>query len=96
MLRRSDAISYQGDMFGRVTGDNVRTHRATTIDQFKNFSMYGGNETIFKGPVTILDNIETIGAKSKAQRKRIIKKFKDHGITRMSDGRSVEDVVVTI
>ena len=51
------------------------------------------NETIFKNSVTLLDNIDIIAVTTEAERKATIRAFKKHGITKLPDGRCIEDVV---
>ena len=95
MLRRMDAITYSGDKYGRVTGDTVRKNRKSTVQEWKQLASRGGSdETIFKHSVTLLDNIDVVAAKNSADRTKIVKAFKKHGITRLPDGRKVEDIVV--
>ena len=90
-----DAITYTGDKYGRVTGDTVRKNRRSDIADWKQLASHkGSDETIFKHSVTLLDNIEVVAAKSSAQRTQVIEAFKKHGITRLPDGRKIEDIVV--
>ncbi len=60
MLRRMDAISYDHDAFGRVRDEYVSNHRGSTPAEWKQFARRGGNETIFKYSVALLDNIDVI------------------------------------
>ena len=41
-----------------------------------------------------LDNIDLIAVSSDAERKRVLEVFKRHGVSRLPDGRKVEDIVV--
>jgi len=95
LLRRMDAITYSGDKYGRVTGDTVRKNRRSSIADWKELaSRKGSDETIFKHSVTFLDNIEVVAVRTSAQRTQVIEAFRKHGITRLPDGRKVEDIVV--
>ena len=95
LLRRMDAITYGGDKYGRVTGDTVRENRRSDIADWKRLaSRQGSDETIFKHSVTLLDNIEVVAVRNSAQRTQVIEAFRKHGITRLPDGRKVEDIVV--
>jgi hypothetical protein len=95
LLRRMDAITYSSDQFGRVTGDTVRKNRKSTIEEWKHLaSRQGSDETIFKYSVTLLDNIEAVAVRSSDQQTKVIEAFRKHGITRLPDGRRVEDIVV--
>ena len=97
MLRRMDAITYHGDKFGRVTGDTVRRSRRSGIEDWKQIAARrASDETIFKYSVTLLDNIDVIAVQSSSERTRVIQAFKKHGIERLPDGRSIEEVVLTL
>ena len=90
-LARQDAVSYGSDKYGRISALSTR---GKSIDDYKKFATMGGNETIFKEGLNLLDEIEYIRASSTAQRDRLIKIFKDRGYRRLPDGRLIEDVVV--
>ena len=96
MLRRMDAITYSGDKYGRVTADTVRKNRRSNIEDWKKIASRGGNdETIFKYSVTLFDNIEVVAVSNPSERTKVIQAFRKHGITRLPDGRKLEEVVVT-
>jgi hypothetical protein len=94
LLRRMDAISYDGDKFGRVTGNTVRNNRLSRIEDWKAIAKRrGSDETIFKNNVTLLDNIDLIVTSSESERKAAIQAFKKHGITSLPDGRQITSIV---
>jgi SPP1 gp7 family putative phage head morphogenesis protein len=95
MLRRMDAVSYNHDAYGKVIDNYVTSNRGSDIDQWKNFARESGNETIFKYSVTLLDNIEYIVTNSSAEQKKVIQSFTSRGITKLPDGRKIEDMVRT-
>jgi len=92
-LKRMDAISYSGDMYGRVTGSTVRDYRVTDINKLYNLSNHASNETIFKNGVSLFDDLEAIVVRTEGERKDVIAVFKKHGYTILPDGRKVADVV---
>ena len=94
LLRRMDAVSYDGDKYGRCTGDTVREHRHSTVDGWKRCARNSSNETIFKYSVTLLDNIEFIQTSSARERESVLRAFTSRGITRLPDGRRIESVVL--
>ena len=94
LLLRQDAISYNRDAFGKVQDDYVTSHRGSTPAEWKQFARNGGNETIFKYSVTLLDNLETIVVSKEADRRRLLDVFQRRGVREMPDGRRVEDVVL--
>ena len=67
-----------------------------TIDDYKRIeARRGSDETIFKNEVTLLDNIQVVAVRDDAQRREVIEVFHKHGITRLPDGRRVEEIVTT-
>ena len=94
LLRRMDAITYNSDKFGRVTGNTVRNNRLSQIDDWKAIAQRGGSdETIFKNNVTLLDNLDMIITSNESKRAAVIKAFKKNGITKLPDGRPVSSIV---
>jgi len=95
LLRRMDSITYDHDKYGRCTGDEVRLNRKSFIKDWKRIlSRNTSDETIFKYTVTLLDNIECIVASSASERRAVIQAFKKHGITKLPDGRRIENIVL--
>jgi hypothetical protein len=95
MLRRMDAISYNSDCYGKVVGDFVRDRRASKIEEWKEYHNYGSNETIFKGSVSLVDNIDIIVVDDLDEKTEIIQSFKKRAIGKLPDGRRIEDIVFT-
>lgn len=89
-LGRQDAITYDGDKYGRISALNTRK---ATIEGYRQAAGRGGNETIFKEGLSLIDDVEHIHSENAAQRKRIIKMFKDNKLAVLPDGRKIEDVV---
>jgi len=96
LLRRMDAITYENDKYGRVTGNHVRQYRKTSIQDFKRIeARRSSDETIFKNEVTLFDNIQVVSVRNETERKRVLEVFRKHGVTRLPDGRRVQDIVTT-
>ncbi|MDP2361954.1 MAG: phage minor head protein [bacterium] len=93
LLRRADVISYNTDHYGNVVGDFVRKNRITNLDTLKQVARYTGNETIIKGAVPLLEDMDSILVGDNGIKARVVAVFKKHGITVLPDGRRVEDVV---
>ncbi len=94
LLRRMDSITYDHDKYGRCTGDEVRLNRKSFIKDWKRIlTRNTSDETIFKYTVTLLDNIECIVASSASERRAVIQTFKKHGLTKLPDGRQIENIV---
>jgi len=94
MIRRMDAISYDHDAFGKVIGGYVEEHRQSTVSAWKKIHAKSGNETIFKNSVTLLDNIDVIVVNGPQRKHALLEIFKKHGISKLPDGRTVEQVIV--
>ena len=95
MLGRADAISYNTDKFGRVIGDTVSESRHSSPKEWRACVRNRNNETIFKGAIPILENLEGITVGSAMEKKGLIELFKKHNIEVLPDGRKIEDVIVT-
>lgn len=94
MLRRMDAISYDHDAYGKVIGNYVEEHRHSTVDDWKRIYSRGGNETIFKYSVTLLDNVDVIVVHSAQKKQQLLAVFKKYGIGTLPDGRTVEQMIL--
>ena len=92
LVSRLDAISYNSDMFGRTTGDTVLQNRKTGVQQWREASRSGSNETIFKNSLSLFDDVEAIMV-SPGRYKQVLEVFKQHGYSAWPDGRSLTDVV---
>lgn len=97
LLRRMDAITYDGDKYGRVTGNHVKQHRKVGINDYKSIaSRKSSDETIFKNEVTLLDNLQYVTVSSETAKRKVLNVFQKHGVTRLPDGRQVKDIVRTV
>ncbi len=96
LLRRMDAISYNHDAYGKVTEDYVPTHRGSDPKTWKTYARNSSNETILKHSVTLLDNLEAIVVGSQSERTQVLAVFRKHGISKLTDGRKVEDIVLVM
>ncbi|MFQ5486136.1 MAG: hypothetical protein ACE5DO_12500, partial [Desulfobacterales bacterium] len=97
MVRRLDAITYDGDKFGKVTGNTVRNNRYHNTNMYKTIARSGrSDETIFKNTVTLLDNIERINVNGRSNKDKLLAVFHKHGIKKLPDGRRIEDVILVM
>jgi len=92
-LARQDAFSFDKDRYGNVRTAAAYTERKTTLDALQAAAARGGNETIFKWGIPLLDELDFIDAGSAAERKKIIAVFKQHGWSALPDGRKIETIV---
>jgi len=89
-----DAITYEGDKYGRVTGNHVKQHRKVGINDYKSIATRkSSDETIFKNEVTLLDNLQFVTVGSETAKHKVLKVFQKHGVTHLPDGRPVNDIV---
>lgn len=91
-LLRLDSISYSKDNYGRVTGAAPQ-NRAKNIEDWRKWSRYSGNETIFKYRLNLLEWGETFNVRNSAEKVELIAYLKSKGIEVLPDGRSLEQVV---
>ena len=95
LLSRLDAISYNSDMFGRVTGNTVIANRKSGIAEWRASAGAHSNETIFKNGLSIFDDLQHIMVKPE-QLQPVLKLFQKHGYNAWPDGRALTDVVKAI
>lgn len=89
-LSRLDAISYNTDHFGRIKLINTRN---VTPAEYKQISTIGNNETILKNGLMLLEELEAVATSNAAERAKVLAVFKKHGVTKLPDGRTVEQLV---
>lgn len=96
VLRRMDAITYDSDQFGRTTAGHVEANRqGQTIEDFRVAARSSGNETIFKGGLSIFDDLDRIVLASEAEVKDAIAWMKSRGYSTWPDGRKLEEVITS-
>jgi hypothetical protein len=99
-LARLDAYSYPGDYYGDVRPPGLNEHvrdpgktRGVTLEEYRQFAQRESNETFFKNGFHLLDDVEAIRVRTAAEREAVLAAFRDHGYTRLPDGRPIEQVV---
>lgn len=94
--RRMDAISYDSDKFGRTTGTTVDDYRqGQTVQSLRSMANSSGNETIFKGGLSLFDDVDRIVLASAQEVSDAIKWMQSKGYKRWPDGRDLSDVIIT-
>lgn len=93
-LARQDAFTFDHDRFGRVNDASCYTARKKTVEEMKTASKKGGNETIFKYGIPLLDELDSIVAGSATERDALIATFKKHGYEKLTDGRNIADIIL--
>jgi SPP1 gp7 family putative phage head morphogenesis protein len=100
VLRRMDAITYAGDNFGRTTPGHIESNRLGQDRASLEKTAYGSggsssNETIFKGGLSIFDDVERIVLSSEAEVKAAIAWMQSKGYKTWPDGRALGDVIIS-
>lgn len=100
VLRRMDAITYRDDQFGRTTGDNVEKNRyGQDLASLRSVAYGSGggssNETIFKGGLSLFDDLDRIVLSSEAEVKAAVAWLQSKGYRTWPDGRKLEEVIMT-
>lgn len=95
-LKQLDAISYRGDLYGKTSQGAVAKYRQTGVDDWKSAAINGGNETILKSSLSLLEDVVSINVRDSMELKKIIDVFKKHGYPKYPDGRKFEDVIKII
>lgn len=95
-VKRMDAITYNSDQFGRTTAGHVEQNRmGQTVASLKDVANSNGNETIFKGGLSLFDDIDRIVLQDTKEVISAIKWMQDKGYKRWPDGRELSEVIIT-
>lgn len=95
-LKRMDAITYNSDQFGRTTAGHVEKNRqGQTVDSFRSAASSSGNETIFKGGLSVFDDLDRIVLSSQAEVNDAVAWLKTRGYQAWPDGRALTEVIIT-
>lgn len=92
-VARLDAISYNHDAYGRTSDGYVSANRKTGIEEWRNITSSGGNETILKDGISLFDEMDRIVAQNQQERDAIIKALQSHGYNQWPDGRELSEVI---
>ena len=93
-LTRMDKISYNNDMYGRTTGDTVRKNALTAPSQISGSTRSSTNETIFKGGLSLFDDLAYFSCQSDIEAQRLADVLAKHGWSKTwVDGRLITDVI---
>ena len=79
---------------GKVHDGYVSKHRGSTPDQWERLARKRDNETIFKDPITLLDNLEAIVVRGKEERRQLLEVFRMDQISEQPDRRKVEEAIM--
>lgn len=95
-VRRMDAISYASDNFGRTTPGHIEANRmGQTVASLKQAASGGSNETIFKGGLSLFDDVDRIVLENAAEVREAIAWMQAKGYKTWPDGRQLADVIIT-
>lgn len=95
-VRRMDAITYASDNFGRTTPGHIEKNRmGQTVASLKQASAGSGNETIFKGGLSLFDDVDRIVLADAAEVAQAIAWLQGKGYKTWPDGRALKDVIIT-
>lgn len=93
MVARTDAFSYDGDLFGRVDEATQRARRALTLPEMARHADNSGNETNFRDAVSLFDDVEYIVLEDR-QVSEAIDFMRAQGYSRWPDGRALDEVII--
>lgn len=94
LMLRTDAIWYEADMYGNTRDANVLALRTGNVRQW--LEARPGGEVFFKKGIPLLENLESITVETAEERDSVLKVLRDRGITKLPDGRKIEDIVIII
>ena len=93
MALRTDAISYDTDLYGRADRATQNRNRKKTVDGIIKNSENDYNETNFKNAVSMFDELDRIVCVTLEERDNAIAWFRKNGYETWPDGRKLEDVI---
>lgn len=94
-LRRMDAITYNSDQFGKTHSDHLEQNRqGQSVESLRSMASFGSNETIFKGGLSIFDDLDTIVLANDAEVRDAIAWMQAKGYRTWPDGRALDEVIV--
>jgi SPP1 gp7 family putative phage head morphogenesis protein len=97
LAQRADTIVYETDHYGRCHGDHVQRKHVAAPAKWKRIAeTSSNNETILKHNVTLLDHLDYLVLDSQEAKRQMLAVFAKHGVTRLPDGRAVEDIIHVI
>jgi SPP1 gp7 family putative phage head morphogenesis protein len=93
VLKRTDAITYDGDKYGNTTERYKESRLGQTVTSFRTAARSRGNETIFKNGLSVFDDLDRVVVYTDAEQKRLIAELKALGYSKWPDGRALTDVI---
>lgn len=93
VIKRLDAISYDGDKFGNTTDEYQRNYRIDTLSQLKQAARREGNETIFRDGLSFFDFFDRAVFPTQSEAEWVIEELKKDGYVKWPDGRELNDVI---
>jgi SPP1 gp7 family putative phage head morphogenesis protein len=93
IIRRLDAISYDGDKFGNTTDEYQRNYRISDLSELRKAARHTGNETIFRDGLSFFDFFDRVVLPTRAEAERVIEELKKDGYVKWPDGRELNDVI---
>jgi hypothetical protein len=95
-VKRMDAITYENDNFGRTTDGHVEKYRkGQDVASLKEAATSSGNETIFKGGLSLFDDLEAIVLATQGEVRDAIAWLQANGYKTWPDGRPLSEVILT-
>lgn len=92
-VARTDAFSYDGDVFGDVDRAKQEARRAKTLAEMARNARSSGNETNFRDTLSLFDDLEKIVLNDRTDYEAALYWLRSHGYTTWPDGRRLEDVL---
>lgn len=92
MMLRTDAFSYDGDLFGAVARHTQEQHRAIDPAGWSRNAKAARNETNFRDAVSLFDDVDRIILLNRAEYNQAIGDLRAMGYRQWPDGRELEDV----
>lgn len=93
-VARMDTISYSGDKFGATASYTIRNEAKHGTAALRSAAKISNNETIFKGGLSLFDDLDFINCESVSQAEALLKVLAKHGWRETwADGRPITELI---
>ena len=93
LLSRLDAVTFDADLYGDVSEENLRSNRKLSVDDFQQTAHSRANETLFKDNLSLLEGLDCIVVKNEEIRSDMIKMLKEEGMDPWPGGQTAEELI---
>ncbi len=95
LLLDPDVIVYNGDYYGNVHPDHIRSYRQRFLADWKATAKYASNEVLIKRRLSLWEYLVGVNARNERERRQIIEFFRSLGFEKLG-GRPLEEAIQVV